>query len=212
MADKDWRATLEYIETASGRIFDTTFCVREHVSVPGAENLSATTVADDLASWLTTTARALTINTVKLQRIHVNRGGPFGPGEGDDAEAGEHVVGSACTGTSAGGVSLPHGLCARVTLYTALASKRGRGRFHAPWPDTMAALASPDRWLTSNSYFTALQSFANTLLAGQDVTHDTISHHYSLRVHSRRDSLTRDVVSVAVRDQVSYLRSRLSAP
>jgi hypothetical protein len=212
VADKDWRATFEYIETASGRVFDMTFCVREHTSVPGASSLAAGTVAADLRDWLKVEAKALTMNTVKLQRIHVNRGGPFGPDEGEDQESGEVVISEACTAASAGGISLPHGLCARVTVYTALASRRGRGRFHAPWPDSAAALAAPDRFLTTNAYMVNLTTFANDLLGGHNVTHDTIDHHYSLRVHSRRDALTRDAASVSVRDGVSYLRSRLTAP
>jgi hypothetical protein len=153
----------------------------------------------------------MTISLVKLTRVLVNRGGPFGPGEGDPQESGEisqDSVGTLAAGTGA----LPHGLCARVTIKTSLASKRGSGRFHAPWPGYSSYLAGGDLWNTSGAYYTAVSTFASTLLAGHDVTHDAVTHHYSLRVHSRADATTRDAVSVIPRNQVSYLRSRLTAP
>lgn len=210
MPDKDWRATLEFVESANGRVFDSTMCIREHVVSP-AENLAPVTVAADLASWLTTAACAMTFSGVKLSRILVNRGGPFGPGEGDPQESGEAGVDS--VGTLASGTgNLPHGACARVTVRTALASKRGRGRFHAPWPGYASYLASADLWNTAGAYFTNVGTFAALVLAGHDVVHDLVTHHYSLRVHSRADATTRDAVAAIARTEVSYLRSRLSAP
>lgn len=210
MPDKDWRATVEFTETATGRLFDTTFCVRDHVTSP-AENLAGATVAADLSSWLITAAAAMTFSGVKVTRFLVNRGGPWGPGEGDPQESGElgvDTVGSLSSGTG----NLPHGACARVTLRTNLASRRGRGRFHAPWPGYASYLSSADTWNTAGAYYTNVAAFAALLAAGHDATHDLIVHHYSLRVHSRVDATTRDVTTAIPRTQVSYLRSRLSAP
>src|SRR5512138_688193 len=210
MADKDWKCTLEFVETATGRLEDTTFCVREHVTDP-AGNLDADTVASDLDSWLGSLARAMAPPSVKLSQVRVFRGGQWGPGEGSPQESGAAVNNGAGTG-AASTDSLPHGVCMRVTVYTALASRRGRGRFHAPSPNRSSALTNADMFATGDTYYTAVAAFANALLAGHDVTHDLISHHYSLRVHSRADQVTRDATKVLVRQQVSYVRSRLSSP
>lgn len=212
MADKDWRVTLEFAGVSDGRLYDTTFCLREHTSVPEAENLSAATVASDVNSWLGTLARAMTTDAVALSRVVVNRGGVWGPGEGDPPEAGEASNGGAGTLGPNGTLLAPHGLCMRVTVRTALASRSGRGRFHAPWPQYAGHIVNADTWSVGSSYYVAVVAFADALLAGHDVTHDLISHHYSLRVHSRKDATTRDAVAVAPRAQVSYLRSRLTAP
>lgn len=201
--------TFEYVEGDTGRLEDTTFCVREHVTVGGS--LAAGTVASDLAGWLKTKAKAMAPTSLTLTQVRVNRGGPYGPDEGADPEAGNEAVDEVCTG-SFGSTPIPHGICARVTIYTALASRRGRGRFHAPSPLAQLQLSSADVFNTSGAYFVAVKDFADTLLAGHDVTHDAIDHHYSLRVHSRVDHTTRDAQKVLVRPQVSYLRSRLSAP
>lgn len=211
MPDKDWRVTFEFVEPTSGRINDTTMTLREHVLSP-ADNLNADTVAADVDSWLGTLARAMAPTIMQLGRVHVNRGGPYGPGEGDPQEAGEHVNGSAGTLAASGSQALPHGLCARVTVYTALASKRGRGRFRAPWPEWAGYLATADTWNNAGAYITAVSAFASAALAGHDAVHDAITHHYSLRVHSRADAATRDATSVSVRPGVSYLRSRLTSP
>lgn len=211
MADKDWRVTVKYTGQVDARVYDSTFCVRESVSLPGADNLSGATVAADLVSWFKTEAKAMAPAALELTEVSVNRGGVWGPGEGDPQEAG--LAGVAELGTLAAGTgTLPHGLCARVTIKTGLASKRGTGRFHAPWPGYSSFLASFDAWASGGTYMTAVTNFANKLLAGHDVTHDAVDHHYSLRVHSRRDATTRDALSVVPRTQVSYIRSRLSAP
>lgn len=210
MPDKDWRATIEFVETSTGRLMDTTFCIREHVLDP-AGNLDAFTVAADLSSHLITDAAAMTFSGVKVKRFLVNRGGSYGPGEGDPAEAGE--VGVDTVGTLAAGTgNLPTGACARVTVRTALASRRGRGRFHAPWPGYASYLASANVWDTSKAYYQNVAAFAQSLKNGWDVTHDLIVHHYSLRVHSRVDRETRDATSAVTREGVSYLRSRLTSP
>lgn len=210
MPDKDWRATIEFVETSTGRVMDTTFCVREHVTSP-ATNLDGETVAGDLSGWLITKAAAMTYSGVKVKRFLVNRGGPWGPGEGEPQEAGE--IGVDTIGTLAGGTgNLPTGACARVTVRTALASRRGRGRFHAPWPGYASYLASANVWNTAGAYYIAVAAFAQELKNGKDVTHDLIVHHYSLRVHSRVDATTRDATSAITREGVSYLRSRLTSP
>ena len=214
MADKDWRVQWEFVEGSSGRINDTTVCIRDHTSAPLADALSGDTLASDISSWTATLARAMCYPDFSLARIHVNRGGPFGPGEGDDPEAGEATVNAAGTLATGSGTILPHALCMRVTLRTALASRRGRGRFHAPWPGVGGYKSSTnaDTWNVGGAYWNAVVAFANALAAGHDVTHDLIDHHLSLRVHSRVDATTRDVTSVVPRTEVSYLRSRLSAP
>jgi hypothetical protein len=214
MADKDWRVTWEFKESASGRLMDTTACLREHTSVPGADSLGADTVAADIDSWTTTAARAMAYSGLELARIAVNRGGPFGPGEGDPAESGEKSVTLAGTLPGGTGTLLAYPECMRVTLRTSLASRRGRGRFHAPWPcyGSYKSATAPDNWNVGGGYWNAVVAFANLLLAGRDVTHDTITHHYSLRVHSRKDGVTRDVTAIVPRVQVSFLRSRFTAP
>jgi hypothetical protein len=208
--DKDWKVTLEYVESGTSRLEDTTFCVREHVSDP-AGNLDGDTVAGDLASWLGTTARAMAPTNVNLSQVRVFRGGPYGPGEGDPQEAGTSIVNLAGTGPAVTG-GLPHGVCCRVSVYTALASRRGRGRFHAPSPCAQTQLNDSDHWGTALPHYIAVKAFADNLLAGHDVTHDLIVHHYSLRVHSRADATTRDATKVLPRTEVSYLRSRLTSP
>jgi hypothetical protein len=212
MPDKDWRATFHYVQPSDGRTYDMTMCFRDHTAVLLADTLSAATVAADLDGWLRTKCLAMAPSALQLASIHVNHGGPFGPGEGDPAEAGESVINVNGTLPAGSGGPIPHGLCARVSLATNLASKRGRGRFHAPWPLWAENIFNPDTWDTSKPYWAAVVSFKNELLLGKDVTHDTIAHHYSLRVHSRADNTTRDVTAAQVRPQVSYLRSRLSAP
>lgn len=209
MADTDWKVTLVFVESATGRLEEPTFCVREHCTV--GDRLSASTVADDLGGWLPDTAKAMATSGVKLTQVRVNRGGPFGPGEGDPPEAGVSIVDTVCTGAWTTG-ELPHGVCARVSVYTDLASRRGRGRFHAPSPVAPGQLDTPDRWVVGGQYLSAVQAFADELLGGHDVTHDLNTHHYSLRVHSRADAETRDATRIVVQPEVSYLRSRISAP
>lgn len=206
--------TLEYKEISSGRLEDTTFCIREHPDLPGTGNLSGDTVASDMSAWLKTLAKAMAPNTLSLSRVTVNRGGPWGPGEGEPQESGEHTIDETGTLATSGTATVPHGLCMRVTVKTSLASRRGRGRFHAPSPHWAAykSEAAPDNWSIGGGYWNAVVDFANALLAGHDVTHDLLDHHYSLRVHSRKDSTTRDAVAVVPRVQVSYLRTRLTAP
>ncbi len=210
MPDKDWKITFEGVENTSLRLEDTTMCIREHAPDP-AGNLDADTVAGDVADWLGTKWRAMAPTDVKLSVVRSFHGGPYGPGEGDPQESGISVVNGAGSGAASAG-TLPHGVCGRITVYTGLASRRGRGRFHAPSPNRSSALNGPDVWATADSYWTAMQDFAVNALGGHDVTHDLIVHHYSLRVHSRADATTRDATRVLVRPQVSYLRSRLSAP
>jgi hypothetical protein len=212
MPDKDWRATFEFVEGATGRINDLTFCTREHQPDPIGANFDGNTVASDLATWLSTLARAMCPTTMSLGRVYVNRGGPYGPGEGDPQEAGETSVNAAGTLSVVGGHSLPHGLCARVTVRTTLAGKRGTGRFHAPWPGSDLCMGGDDIFNTGSAYWSAVVAFANALLAGHDRTAGVDVHHYSLRVHSRADNATRDAKAVVPRQRVSYLRSRLTAP
>lgn len=210
MPDKDWKITLEYVETASGRLEDTTFTIRE-TAPAGFGNLDGNTVASDISSWLAVKARAMATSFVLLARVRANHGGPYGPGEGDPPESGEYPTNQAGT-MAAGSGTLPHGVCARVTVRTDLASRRGTGRFHAPSPTAASYLATADDWNQSGAYYLAVSAFATELLGGKDVSHDVVVHHYSLRVHSRADGVTRDAKVVIPRTQVSYIRSRLSAP
>jgi hypothetical protein len=211
MPDKHWKVTMEFVETATGIVEDTTFCLRETAPV-GLDNLSADTVADDVGDWLETKARAMATSFVKLTRVRVNRGGEFGPDEGADPESGESLRDVAGTMASGSG-GMPHGVCARVSVYSTLASRRGRGRFRCPSPTASSYLGTqPDNWNTAGAYYIAVKAFGDELLTGHDTTHDLVTHHYSLRVHSRADQTTRDAVRVKAQPQVSYLRSRITSP
>lgn len=210
MPDKDWKVTFEARTNTEGITEDATFCLREHVLDP-ATNLDADTVASDVDSWLTSLFRAATVSSATVTQIRVNRGGPWGPGEGDPQEAGAKIVNLAGT-MAPGSGSLPHGVCARVSVYSKLASRRGRGRFHMPSPVSSGYLGTVDQWNASGAYYLACIAFAQALVNGRDAVHDLITHHYSLRVHSRRDATTRDAVKFVVQPGVSYLRSRITAP
>jgi len=201
--DKDWRLTVEFTDPADGRLFDSTLCIRDHTDAGGP--LSAATVVDDLHTWLADPFYSCAPALLQLQRMIVTE---LGTDEPSRAENDTTHVGTLAAGTGV----LPHGCCPRISGQTNLATRRGRGRFHTPWPGYSSYLSSPDQWSTSGSLWTNLTTLMNDLLAGHDVTHDLIGHHYSWRIWSRLDNTSRDVTSAQVRRQPSYLRTRMTTP
>jgi len=204
VADRDWRLTVEFTDPEDGRLFDSTVCIREHAPEL-FENLGAGTVVDDLHDWLADNFYSCAPALLTLQRFIVHELGTSTPTRAENATT--HV------GTLAAGSGvLPHGVCPRISGQTNLATKRGRGRFHTPWPGYSSYLSAPDTWSTSGALWTALTALKDALLAGHDVTHDTITHHYSWRIFSRLDNTSRDVTTAQVRRQPSYLRTRMTTP
>lgn len=202
-ADKDWRLTVEFTDPADGRLFDSTLCIRDHQAV--GDPLSAATVVSDLRSWLADLFYSTAPALLTLQRFIVTELGTTTPHRAEDATT---HVGTLAAGTGV----LPHGVCPRISGQTDVATRRGRGRFHTPWPGYSSYLSAPDTWSTSGALWTALTALKDALLAGHDVTHDTLTHHYSWRIWSRADDLSRDVTSAQVRRQPSYLRTRMTVP
>lgn len=205
MADKDWRVTVEVISPSTGKVIDSTFCVRDHTSVPLADPLSAQTVADDVATWLNTLWRAATNSGLTVQRFITRELGT------DTPSSAESVTANAGTLTAGTG-TLPSGLCLWMSLRTDLATRSGRGGFHFPPPYYSSFLASADAWATGSAYWTACNAIRTAMLAGRDVTHDTIDHHYSLRVWSTVRNTSEDVASMILRVQPKFVRSRMSSP
>jgi hypothetical protein len=124
------------------------------------------------------------------------------------AETSVGNVGTLAAGTGA----LPSEVCLVAKLSTALATRSGRGRLFFASPIYSSYLSSPDQWNTGGAYWTAVNAFLTSLKNGLDVTHDTIAHHYSLRVWSRKRGDSHDVTGYSMRQQPHWLRSRLTAP
>jgi hypothetical protein len=169
-------------------------------------------MASDIAGWVGTVFRNVAPTDHTVTRVHVNRGGPFGPGEGDPQEAGEAVLNLPGLLGALGTGILPYGTCPRITWKIKGEEKRGRGRTHTCYCKWSGYLNNGGSWTTGTNLMTNVTALATTLSAGTDVTHGIIAHHLSLRVHSRADATTRDVTGYVVRLQPSYLRSRLTAP
>lgn len=202
MPDKDWRISVRNTRGGIDGVY--TFCLRE-TAPQGNENLNAVTVVTDVAAWLTAPCRGCLTVAWSLADFKVRELGTVTP------QAAEHVVnlvGSLPAGT--GIAPLPCSLC--VTVKTDTATKRGRGRFHIPGPEGADHFVSSLNWNTASSYFVACQTLADTLLAGHDATHDLISHHYSLRVWSTKDLLSRDAVTAVARQNIRWIRTRQTAP
>lgn len=73
-------------------------------------------------------------------------------------------------------------------------------------------LSTASGWDTAAQYYTRAVTLCTNLLAGHDVTHDSIDHHYSLRVWSKKLGASRDVQTAVARVQPGYVKSRISIP
>jgi len=206
VADKDWQIALKSHHVPSGALVINTFCVHDHSSVPLSDPLDAQTVADDVAAWITTLYKAVLQSAYTFDTVDSRELGTDTPAIGSSA------VGAAGT-LGAGTGLLPREVCMVVTLRTAVATRSGRGRMFIPSPLYSSNLASQDAWLTgTGGWYAAVGAFFDALVAGRDVTHGSIDHHYSLRVYSRKRNASYDVTSYTRRLQPHWLRSRMSAP
>lgn len=200
---RDWRLTYE--AEHDGVINDMTFCLHEAVVEPGIGELSAGTVVADVNSWLGALWAATFTGNVACKRLIARE---LGASEPETAELALTGAGSLAVGTGA----LPWACAPRIKITTAVATRSGRGRFHTPWPQSASYLLSGKNFANSGALWTALTALANALIAGHTVTHDLMEHHYSLRVWSRRHGISYDAISAAPVQDISYLRSRTTAP
>lgn len=200
-----WRTSMVVTEAASGRLEVATFCIYEDPVVPGSGDLDAQTVADDVHDWLADLWKATMRVECQLTTVQVRELGT------DTPTAAEHVDGGA--GDIAAPASyMPHTVCARASIKTDVATRSGRGRFHFPSPVTPTFLSSPDLWNMGSTYIVACQAVLDALLSGHTVSHDSLDHHYSLRVWSRKENAAYDVTSGKIQQGVSSLRTRLTSP
>jgi hypothetical protein len=203
VADRDWRVTGQAL--LLGHLEDITFCVRDHTSVPLADSLDAQTVADDLHTQLSTNYRACLNNGITLDRWIVRELGTETP------TTAVHVVNAA--GTLAAGTGQAPAACSVcVSLYSSVATKSGRGRFHIPGSGYASHFFDAYTWSAASTYWSAINTFASSLLSGWDVTHDSVSHHYSLRIWSRKHGTSYDVTSIIRQPTIRFLRTRMTAP
>jgi hypothetical protein len=77
------------------------------------------------------------------------------------------------------------------------------------WADFMGDTFS---WGTGSNYWSAVGAFGAKILAGQDVTHGALVHHYRGSLWSRVDGELKDLTAYVRRTQVHWLRSRSTAP
>lgn len=202
---KDWRVTVEVKATTTGRLFDSTLCIRDSNSVPLADPLAAQTVADDVAAWLAPLWRPVTNAGLTVQRVLTRELGTSSPTSAESIIA---QVGTLTAGTG----TLPSGCCMWLHAKTNLATRSGRGGFHFPPPYYSSFLNTSDSWATGSAYYTAANAIRTALLAGTTVTHDTIAHDYSWRVWSDTRNASEDVTQSVIRLEPKWLRSRMTTP
>jgi hypothetical protein len=204
LATTDWRVTLQVVKDDDLTLEESTLCLREDSGAFGS--LSAATVASDVDGWLRPLWKAVSpAGLVHYEKTIVRELGTDSP---TTAEVISHENGTLTLGSGV----LPLGCCPVISLHTALATRSGRGRFHTPNPGSSSFMAGPKAWTTSGALWTGLVAIKDALLAGHDATHDTVSHHYSCRVWSRKLNTSHDVNSIVVRTLPGYLRTRMTAP
>lgn len=193
---------------AAGVLYVNTFAVRCDEVGPDVFGATDQQIADATADWVHDTYRALLSTDYTWQDITLR--GILG----HDGEA-LHVVGEAGTfpREPGGSFQLPREVCCILTLKTAHVGRSGRGHMALPSPDDAGELASNSSWKTgAGSYFSKVQAFGDALLAGHDFSASAIDYHLSARLWSRKDGVTRDLVSAQARPPVRWLRSRSTAP
>lgn len=180
-----------------------------HIDVPGGPDtpLAYDTIADDIWAWLGAYYRNMLVPAYTVDELHVL-------GIVGTSGEGTHTVGS--TGTidvsSFSTIPLPKECAAVLSWKTSTPGRSGRGRMFVPSPRLGAFLADATSWNTSNIYWTGIGAFAQAVLDGDDVTHGVLEYHYSGRLWSRSDNVTRDLTAYQRRPAVHWLRSRSTAP
>jgi len=192
---------------AGGVSYVNTLAVGQDVPLGPDTALDYGTIADDIWTWLGTEYKALMNPNYTVDELHV-LGILGGDGEGT------HSVGAVGTLDLSGASSLflPKELALVLTLKTAHAGRTGRGRMFIPSPLSASFGNGATNWLQSGAYWTAIGAFATKILAGADITHGALVHHYTGKVWSRTEATARAITATTRRAPYHFLRSRSTAP
>ena len=191
--------------TFSSVLFVNSFAVRCDGVLPGAPDLGAGTVADEVSTWLTTAYRAMLPAAYSVSDVSVRELYTSTPAQG------VHAISAAGTLSGSSG-NLPREVCLILSLKSAVATRSGRGRMFIPSPLNSGFLSSQDVWDTASAYWSAVNTFGNALLAGRTFTSGVLDYHLSCRIHSRTRNEDYDLTSFVRRPQPHWLRSRATAP
>lgn len=201
---RDWEAAFRSTDP-NGVLYVNTLAVHVEPPLVSLGDPSANEVAQAVFDWLATEYRACLNTTLTVTEIGTRELFSSTPA------AGSKVVGALGTLPNGTGL-LPAEICGVITWRTAIATRSGRGRVFIPGPAYSSELVGRDTWKTSTGFLTAMQAFANKVMAGANFTHSAEVWHISGRVHSRTDSVSRDITSAVVRSRPHWLRSRSTAP
>lgn len=200
----DWRVAFR--SHKGSELVVNTFCVHTAVVGIDTENASAGDVATAINTWLSAKYLDVLVADYTFDDITVTNLPPP-----TTVEA-VHTVNS--TGTLASGSGdLPQEVAMVVSLRSALANRRGRGRLFIPSPLHSSHLDAPDEWQAGDAYWANVGTLMDAMLAGHDFTAGLgglVNFHASLRVWSRAGSASHDVTSYVRRKQPHWLRSRAS--
>jgi len=191
---------------SGGVLYENTFAVKSDPTGPDTLEASDSDVANAIKSWLLTDYHNVLAPGYTWQDVQV---------KGILGHDGEAVAAVAVAGALGGGTGLlPKECCMIVSVKTAHVGRTGRGHMAIPSPRASSFLADSTLWLGSGAYYTNVNTFIATLLAGHDFTYagGTLTAHLSMRLWSRKDGVTRDVTSMVPRLPVRWLRSRSTAP
>lgn len=188
-----------------------TFAIHVEPTLISTDEPPIGTVATKLRDWQATQYRKClhtqyTLDSIDLRRI---LGAP---------EEATVAIGAAGTYNPAGATKCPKELCMVVTIKTAHATRRGRGRVFIPSPRSTDALADPTSFVVTtdpSTYWHEVSVLFDEFLEGQDFVWGTLGSetaHMSLRVYSRKDAATYDATGYVQRTAYHWLRSRATAP
>jgi|SRR6478752_2062546 len=191
---------------AGGVVYINTLAIKVDEVGPDVADATAQQAADALNTWLGGHYRDLLHSSYTLDEIGVRS---ILPDSGDEAI---HAVGLAGLLNGTGAVAVPKELAGVITLKTATATRRGRGRMFMPSPRNVGYLGDVTNWATATDWWNYLGAFGDAILAGHDFTIGLNSWHMSARVHSRAGNTSYDVTGYVRRTPYHFLRSRSTAP
>jgi len=190
-------SSIEFINTVS---------VNVEIIGPDVTEASPAAVASAVDDWLRTPYLGMLHPGYTLEDITVNE---LTTGADETSQVTVGVGGTLPSSTG----HLPLEVCGILSLRTALATRSTRGRIFVPSPGESGQLAENDAWSTAaDTYYDAMKTFGDALLAGHDFTEGVIDYHASTVIWSRKNSSKQDVTGYLARTRPHWLRSRSTAP
>ncbi len=99
-----------------------------------------------------------------------------------------------------------------LTLKTAIAARKGRGRMFIPSPGYAEFQGDRTSWLAGSNYLTGIATLGSVLQDDHVITHGILEHRYRAGVWSRVHAEFNEMTAYVVRSQYHFLRSRRTAP